>query len=81
VTRDEIEGIVHEAITGILPSVEPARIAATAHLQELGADSVDRVEIIISVLDRLGLDHPMSAFSDIPDIGELVDFLWKVRQR
>ena len=79
-TRDEIERLVHESINDILPSVEPAQITAAAHLRDLGADSVDRVEIIISLLDRLGLDQPMAAFSDIPDIGALVDFLWRVRQ-
>lgn len=78
--RDEVEEIVHEAITDILPTVDPARITAATHLRELGADSVDRVEIIISTLDRLALDQPMGAFSDIPDIGALVDFLWKVSQ-
>ncbi|MCX4530636.1 acyl carrier protein [Streptomyces sp. NPDC002596] len=80
-TRDEMRSLVHEAITDILPSVAPERITDAAHLRDLGADSVDRVEIIISLQDRLGIDRPMAEFSDIPDIGALVGFLWKVRQQ
>ncbi|MFB6780707.1 acyl carrier protein [Streptomyces sp. NPDC056352] len=80
-TRDEMRSLVHEAITDILPSVVPERITDAAHLRDLGADSVDRVEIIISLQDRLGIDRPMAEFGDIPDIGALVGFLWKVRQQ
>lgn len=73
-TREHVESVVHKAIDEILPGVE---IEGRAHLKDLGADSVDRVEIILAVLDRLGVREPLSAFGDVPSIDALVDFLWE----
>ncbi|MFE1950789.1 MULTISPECIES: acyl carrier protein [Streptomyces] len=67
--------LVKEVVTEILPGVDRDLIGGSRHLKDLGADSVDRVEIIAALLDRTGVDAPMSAFSDLPDIDSLVDFL------
>jgi len=70
--REDVESVVHKEITQILPKAE---IRGDVHLRDLGADSVDRVEIILAILDRLALPLPLSDFSDIPTIDALVDFL------
>jgi polyketide biosynthesis acyl carrier protein len=75
VSREAIERTVREVIAVILPSVAPDAIAGNKHLRELGADSVDRVEIILMLLDRLHLDEPMSSFSAVPDVDGLVTLL------
>lgn len=79
VKKEEVVRAVREAILSILPAVPVAAITGDKHIKDLGADSVDRVEIILSILDRLHLDEPMSSFSDIPDIDRLVDFLCRVK--
>jgi polyketide biosynthesis acyl carrier protein len=66
---------VYEVILGILPSLRPADIDESLHLKHLGADSVDRVEIIMGVLERLGLQEPLSSFSGVPSIGALIELL------
>lgn len=71
-TRDDVELVVHQQIAEILPSVP---IAGDRHLKDLGADSVDRVEILLGVLDRLGLRAPLSDFRDVPNVDALVDVL------
>ncbi|MEU3838574.1 acyl carrier protein [Streptomyces sp. NPDC028635] len=73
--RQETARLVREVVTEILPGVDPALIGGHRHLKDLGADSVDRVEIIAALMDRTGVDAPMSAFSDLPDIDSLIDFL------
>jgi polyketide biosynthesis acyl carrier protein len=75
VSREAIDQVVREVITAILPAVPPEAIVSNKHLRDLGADSVDRVEIILMLLDRLHLDEPMSSFSSLPDIDALVAFL------
>jgi polyketide biosynthesis acyl carrier protein len=67
--------LVVEVVTEILPGVDPRLIGGKRHLKDLGADSVDRVEIIAALLDRTRVDAPMSDFSDLPDIDSLIDFL------
>jgi polyketide biosynthesis acyl carrier protein len=73
--REEIARVVHRAIATILPRFATRPIPGDRHLEELGADSVDRVEILLEVLDRLRLEEPMASFSQLPDVDALVDFL------
>jgi polyketide biosynthesis acyl carrier protein len=75
VSRESIELVVREVIAVVLPSVPPDAVTGNKHLRDLGADSVDRVEIILMLIDRLGLDEPMSSFSQIPNIDGLVTLL------
>ena len=77
VSREAIERVVRETITVVLPSVPAAAITDSKHLRDLGADSVDRVEIILMLLERMKLDEPMSSFSQLPDVGALVTFLYE----
>lgn len=76
--RARVERILREVITSILPGLPPESIAGHRHLRDLGADSVDRVEIIIAVTVRLGVDVPLSTFSGTPDIDRLIDQLVEV---
>lgn len=75
VDRASVAALVVEVIHTILPGVPAEEITGDRHLKELGADSVDRVEIILGLVERLGLDESMSSFSDLPNIDALVDFL------
>lgn len=77
VSKEAIERVVREVIAVILPSVAVDEIAGNKHLRDLGADSVDRVEIILMLIDRLHLNEPMSGFSQLPDIDGLVAFLYE----
>lgn len=74
-SRDDIARAVVEAVTEILPAVPAAEVTGGRHLKELGADSVDRVEIILTLLDRLGLDVPLSGFADLPNLDAVIDLL------
>ncbi len=75
--RDDVAAVVHEVIESILPGATADPDLGRKHLKELGADSVDRVEIILAVMDRLRVDRPMSTFSAIPDVDSLVTYLWE----
>ncbi|MFP2957522.1 phosphopantetheine-binding protein [Myxococcus sp. 1LA] len=66
---------MHQAITRVLPRVRTNDIAGHLNLKELGADSVDRVEILTSILDTLRLQTSLAKFADIRNIDALVGFL------
>ena len=74
-TRSDIARAVVESVTEILPAVPAAEVTGRRHLKELGADSVDRVEIILTLLDRLGIELPLSRFADLPDLDAVIDLL------
>lgn len=75
--RQQIAAIVHGAIAAILPGLEAGSIPGDRHLKDLGADSVERVEIILSILHELGADEPLASFARLPDVDALVEFLWR----
>ena len=74
-TTETIEQTVRDVIAVVLPSVPAHAVTGDKHLRDLGADSVDRVEIILMLLERLHLEEPMSTFSTVPDINGLVALL------
>jgi len=78
--KETIARIVREAISSILPNLPVEAVSGNRSLKDQGADSVDRVEIILSIMNRLGIDEPMSNFSDISTIDGLVDYLCRARR-
>ena len=74
-SRQDIAHAVIESVTEILPAVPAAEVTGHRHLKELGADSVDRVEIILMLLDRLGVELPLSSFADLPNLDSVIDLL------
>src|SRR5206468_2933209 len=73
--RSRVSAVVTDVVTTILPGVRPEDVTGDKHLKDLGADSVDRVEIISMLIERLRLDEPMSSFSALPDLDAVVDLL------
>jgi polyketide biosynthesis acyl carrier protein len=76
-----VRRIVDETIRAILPQLGSAEIPGNAHIKDLGADSVERVEIITGIVDRMGLRTPLARFADIPNVDALVSFLLEARDR
>ena len=74
-TREAIFAVVKENILGILDQVDEATIAETAALRDLGANSLDRAEIVTGSMEDLGLAFPMRELAGVSNIGELVSFL------
>ena len=74
-TREAIFAVVKENILGILDQVDEAGIAETAALKDLGANSLDRAEIVTGSMEDLGLAFPMRELAGVSNIGELVSFL------
>jgi polyketide biosynthesis acyl carrier protein len=66
---------VLEVITEILPDVPETEVTQDTSLRDLGADSTERVEIILALQDRLGNDQELSSFMSIDDVAGLISHL------
>jgi len=56
--------------------VEPARLTEGARLKEdLGADSLDRVEIVMSCEERFDIEIPNQSAGQFTTVGEAVRYL------
>lgn len=73
--RDEVWNILKKAILEIFPEYASREIGFDASLKALGANSVDRAEILMVTMESLGTKVPMVEFSGAANIGELVAIL------
>ncbi|ABS77927.1 acyl carrier protein [Coxiella burnetii] len=64
-----------DTIQKILPDITQEQLQPQNSLRMLGANSMDRAEIIISVMETLDLKLPLSYFSEEKNLGELADLL------
>ncbi|ADP32228.1 acyl carrier protein [Bacillus atrophaeus] len=64
-------------ICEVLPELDGHRFEPDDRLVELGADSVDRAEIITMVLEELSLNIPRVELSGVKNIGELTEVLYE----
>ena len=66
---------LEKQIRNVLPAMTVSTIDPTMRLADLGANSVDRMEIIVQTLDALDLRMPLTELARAPLIGDLVTAL------
>ncbi|GAA3755623.1 phosphopantetheine-binding protein [Salinactinospora qingdaonensis] len=74
-TDDEIFETVRRHIGDVLPLVETDAIRIDQSMRELGANSIDRMDVVIGVQDELGIAIPSDHLAGVHDIRSLVDVL------
>jgi polyketide biosynthesis acyl carrier protein len=75
-TRDEIYAVLRRTVARVLPDVEPERVIGSATLKDLGADSVDRSDILAGLKEEIGLTVSVAELGQTKDIAELVELLF-----
>ena len=74
-TRDEIFNLIVQCAREVLPDLENRPLQRTDSLTDLGANSMDRAEIVMMVLDAMSLKIPRTETVGPQNIGELADLL------
>jgi polyketide biosynthesis acyl carrier protein len=74
-TKDDVFSVVKNSILQILPDVDPARIDIGGQLRDLGANSIDRMEVVTLSMEELGVKIPLMSFAKVANIRDLVDVL------
>jgi polyketide biosynthesis acyl carrier protein len=69
-----IEVIVQHA-REVLPSLAERSIGASDSLRALGANSIDRSEILMMTLETLGLNMPLMELARAENIGQLAGLI------
>lgn len=68
-TEDDIRKAYLEELARVAPDIDPATVGETDHLQDdLGLDSMDVLNLVAALHDRLGVDVPEA---DYPQIATL----------
>lgn len=71
----ELLSLIDRCIREVLPELGERPIGAGDRLEELGANSMDRAEIVMRVLESLALNIPRSETLGPRNVGELAEML------
>lgn len=74
-TKDEIFAVIVENTRDVLPELEDHEFKLDDQLKELGANSIDRSEIVMMTLEALSLNIPLIELGGVENIGELAETL------
>ena len=75
-TREELKAIVLEELGNIAPEIEPTEIDPAADMrEELDIDSMDFLNLVIALHERLGMDIPEADYGKLASIDAAADYL------
>jgi len=74
-SQQEIFEVVKQNTIKVLMDVDPSLVTLDTSLTELGANSIDRVEVVMYSMEQLGIEVPRTEFRGVRDIRTLVDLL------
>lgn len=70
-TVSDIVNLIAQHARDTVPHLEEQQIAASDSLRDLGANSIDRSEIIMTTMQELAVKIPLIEFAKAENIGEL----------
>lgn len=74
-TEQDLFEVVRRHISEVLPEVDADSIQLDQNMRELGANSIDRMDVVIGVQDELGIGVPSEALSKVHNLRSLVAVL------
>ncbi|WP_421845178.1 phosphopantetheine-binding protein [Mycobacterium sp.] len=72
---DEVFAVVRSVVLQVLPDIDPSSVQHDAALSDLGANSVDRLDVSMGAMAALDLQIPMAEFAGISNLAGLVEVL------
>jgi polyketide biosynthesis acyl carrier protein len=73
--KSEIFDVIQRNLREILPELDSVVINPSQSMKELGANSVDRADVILQTMETLGVTFPLHELAGVDNIQGLVDFL------
>jgi polyketide biosynthesis acyl carrier protein len=73
--KEEIVAIIARHAREVIPGLQGHSFQATDALKDLGANSIDRSEIVMMTLESLSLNIPLIEIARAGNIGELASIL------
>ncbi len=72
---DAVLTAIRSSVLVVLPEIEPEQVTEEVSLTDLGANSIDRVDVVTMTMDTLGISLSVTEFTDVHDIGSLARLL------
>jgi polyketide biosynthesis acyl carrier protein len=74
-TGEEIFTVVRGIVLEVLPDLDPDSVKMQSSLAQLGANSIDRLDVTLGAMEALRLRIPMTAFAGVSNLEGLVNVL------
>lgn len=74
-TTQDVFEVVRRCTLEVLPDITAADVTPDGRLADIGANSIDRVDIVTMVMEELRITVPVREFQAVNDIPSLVDVL------
>ena len=74
-TRDEIRSVVLKYLARAVPGLDPATVDSARSMKDLGANSLDIVEVVSASMRELKLKVPRAELNKLTNIDGLVSLL------
>ena len=74
--REEILSVVKKQLITVVDSIEEDQVDAKVSMKDLGASSLDIVEVVSNSMRELKIKIPRSELESVTNIEELVDALY-----
>jgi len=75
-TKEEIFELLKSNLLEIVPDIDPDQVQPAASMKDLGANSIDRVDVILQTIEALGLKFPLHELGELKNLQALVDNLY-----
>ena len=75
-TAEKIISIIAEKL-----SIEKSVIQAKSTLQDLGADSLDMVEVVMKIEEEFGVEINDEVFEQLHNVQDLIDYVHELRTK
>lgn len=76
VTKDEILNVVKKHLVDAVDDLDPTDVDPAVSMRDLGANSLDMVEVVSHSMRELKIKIPRSELSKLTNIQELVDLFY-----
>jgi acyl carrier protein len=74
--QDELRAAVLATLTGIAPEIEPGAIEPARPLRDqVDLDSMDWLNFLIGLKERLGVDIPEADYRQLATLGAIIGYL------
>ncbi|QNS09223.1 phosphopantetheine-binding protein [Streptomyces xanthii] len=71
-TEEEIFSVIRAQIVDVLPEAADIEITLDHSMRDLGANSIDRMDVVIAAQDELGIKVPNAELTRAHDLRSLV---------
>ncbi len=72
-SKAEIFDIIKANLLELLPELDPSKIVPEESMKNLGANSIDRADVIIQTMEALELKFPLHELGKLTNIQGLID--------